>query len=275
DTLQATALGLKNLDRVVDMLVPATTQLGEDYSLLKETYNSVLSHRARWFGAVSTMVGGVVENRSLGGRGSETFQRLPKDKQQQAVAFLTQHAFTTPKKLLQPAIVNRFSYYGVANQIMNQQKSLLQSLLSARRFQLLMDAEVIDAKQAYSAMQFLTDVQNGVWSEVVAQAQTSAPEPVVDVCRRNLQRAYLEHIKNELNPKETPALTLPRPILPTDDGLFSASNRGTDFRAVARAALRTLTSQLDAAIPRAQDVMTRLHLQDCRREVELILNPKN
>jgi hypothetical protein len=275
DTLQATALGLKNLDRVVDMLVPATTRLGEDYSLLKETYKSVLAHRARWFGAVSTMVGGVVENRSLGGRGGESFQRLPKDKQQRAVLFLMEHAFSTPKKLLQPAIVNRFSYYGVANQIMNQQKGLLQSLLSARRFQLLMDAEVIDAKQAYSAMQFLTDVQNGVWSEVVAQAQTSAPEPVVDVCRRNLQRAYLEHIKNELNPKDVASSPILRPILPDDDGLFSASSRGTDFRAVARAALRTLAGQLDAAIPRAQDVMTRVHLQDCRREVELILNPKN
>src|SRR5262249_5451990 len=156
------------------------------------------------------------------------------------------------KKLLQPGIVNRFSYYGVANQIMNQQKGLLQSLLSSRRFQLLMDAEVIDAKQSYSAMQFLTDVQNGVWSEVVSQAQTSAPEPVVDVCRRSLQRAYLEHLKNELNPKDSPAVSIPRPILPDDDGLFSGSNRGTDFRAVARAALRTLAGQLDAAIPRAQ-----------------------
>jgi hypothetical protein len=38
DTLEATALGLKNLDRVVDILVPATTRLGEDYSLLEETY---------------------------------------------------------------------------------------------------------------------------------------------------------------------------------------------------------------------------------------------
>ena len=95
------------------------------------------------------------------------------------------------------------------------------------------------------------------------------------LCRRNLQRAYLEHIKNELNPKDAPATTILRPMLPDDDGLFSASNRGTDFRAVARAALRTLAGQLDAAIPRAQDVMTRVHLQDCRREVELILNPKN
>ena len=29
------------------------------------------------------------------------------------------------------------------------------------------------------------------------------PAPKVDVLRRNLQRAYLEHIKSELSPKET------------------------------------------------------------------------
>ena len=92
-TLQATALGLKNLDRVVDILVPATTQLGEDYSLLEETYKSTLSHRARWFGAVATMVGGVVETRSLAGRGSESFTRITKEKQQEAVRFLVDHAF--------------------------------------------------------------------------------------------------------------------------------------------------------------------------------------
>jgi hypothetical protein len=270
DTLQATALGLKNLDRVVDILVPATTQLGEDYSLLEETYKTALSHRARWFGAVATMVGGVVETRSLAGRGSESFTRVSKEKQAEAVRFLLEHAFTTPRKLLQPAIVNRFAYFAVADQVMNQQKSLLQGLLSGRRFQLLMDAEVIGPEKAYSSMQFLSDVQDGVWSEL------SISQPLVDVCRRYLQRAYLEHIKNELAPKPAaPAAPIARRGDEPPPRVFSATTQGTDFRAVARAALRTLGERIDGVLPRVQDVMTRVHLQDCRREIELILNPKS
>jgi hypothetical protein len=270
DTLQATALGLKNLDRVVGILVPATTRLGEDYTLLEETYKNILSHRARWFGAVAQLVGGVVETRSLGGRGSDSFQRVARDKQQEAVKFLIEHAFTTPKKLLQPDLVNRFAYFGVADQVMNQQKTLLQTLLSARRFKLLMDAEVLGADEAYSAMQFLSDVQDGVWREL------GASQPLVDVCRRQLQRSYLEHIKSELNPKE-PVIPTVRPRLPDDDDstrVLRATNAGTDFRAVARAALRNLAERIDSALARTQDTMTRVHLQDCRREVELILNPK-
>jgi hypothetical protein len=268
DSIQATALGLKNLDRVVDLLVPATTRLGEDDALLKETYQTIMRHRAGWFQAVSTLVGGVVETRSLGGRGGESFTRVPKEKQQEAVRFLLEHALTTPKKLLQPAVVNRFKYFGVADDVMNQQQSVLTSLLSGRRFHQMMDAEALAPEQAYTALEFLSDVQDGVWSEL----KTS--QPTVDVCRRHLQRAYLEHLKNELNPRDASA---GRPTFPGDDTgrLFGASTRDTDFRAVARAALRDLAERLDNALPRAKDGMTRVHLQDCRREVELILNPKN
>jgi hypothetical protein len=267
DSIQATVLGLKNIDRVADLLIAATTRLGEDDTLLKETYQSILSHRANWFRAVATLIGGVEETRSLGGRGDETFHRIPKEKQKEAVRFLLEHAFTTPRKLLQPAIVNRFKYFGVADEVANQQKGLLESLLGGRRFHQMMDAEVIAPERTYTAMEFLTDVQDGVWSEL------KHSQPQIDVCRRRLHRAYLDHLKNELNPKETSGV---RGIPGGDESLrvLLAGTRETDFRAVARAALKELGDRLKAAIPEAADTMTRIHLQDCLREVELILNPK-
>ncbi len=268
DPIQATALGLKNLDRVADLLAPATERLGEDEALLQETYRSMLTHRSNWLRSVAMMVGGVVETRSLGGRGGDCFARLPKEKQQEAVRFLLDNAFTTPKKLLQPAIVNRFKYFGVADEVMDQQRALLTSLLSGRRFHQLMDAEVLAPEGAYTAMAFLTDVQDGVWSELkVSHAQ-------IDVCRRKLQRAYLEHLKNEMYPKDSAG---PRPISRGDDSgvLFGASNRDTDFRAVARAALKDLADRLNVAVQQTEDPMTLAHLQDCKHEVEQILNPKN
>jgi hypothetical protein len=172
------------------------------------------------------MVGGVVEPPSLAGRGAESFTRIPREKQQEAVRFLLDHAFATPRKLLQPDIVNRFTYFAVADEVMSQQKSLLQTLLGGRRFHLLMDAEVIAPEKAYSSMQFLTDVQDGVWSEL------GASQPLADVCRRHLHRAYLEHIKNELNPKEAAAAApSARRGDPAPPKVYSATTRGTDFRA--------------------------------------------
>jgi hypothetical protein len=178
------------------------------------------------------------------------------------VRFLLEHGFATPKKLLQPSIVNRFEYYGVADEIIAQQKSLLTSLLSNRRFHQLMDAEVAAPDQAYPAMDFLHEVQDGIWSELRSGPVT------IDVCRRSLQRTYLEHLKNEMKPKEAAAA---RPAIP--GGGSSATD--SDFRAVARAALEDLALRLDEATDRASNPTTRVHMRDCRREVERILNPKD
>ncbi len=271
DSLEATALGLRNLDRVLENLIAATTTTGEDFSLLQDAYKAVLLHRRNWFNAVALNVGGVVENRTLGGRGTESFTRVPKAKQKDAVRFLTTHALTTPAKVLNPAIVNRFKYLGVADDVMAQQRALLDSLLGQRRIRLLMDAELLAPDNAYTALELIGDVQDGVWTELKATA------PKVDVCRRALQRAYLDILKKELvAPKDdetkapqTPPV--PAPMLPDGEG---PPNRNTDLRAVARAALTDLANRLDAAITRTRDPMTLAHLLDCRRKVETLLRGK-
>ncbi len=203
DAVQATALGLKNLDRVLDHLIAATTTKGEDYSLLEEAYQGILAHRRNWFSAVAKQVGGVVENRALAGRGGETFVRVPKEKQKEAVTFLLQNALTTPTKLLNPAVLSQIRYSGVADDVAEQQKSLLLDLLSASRLSRLLDAEVLAPDKAYTAMELVADLQSGVWSELKAE------HPKVDPLRRGLQRAYLDRLKGELDRKD-PA---PQPII--------------------------------------------------------------
>jgi hypothetical protein len=275
DAIEATALGLKNLDRVMDKLIPATSRPGEDYSLLEDAYKAVIRHRGSWFGAVAKQVGGVTENRVLGGGKEETFSRVAPDQQRRAVQFVLEHALTTPKKLLDPAVVNRFKYVGVAEEVMNQQKSLLTSLLSGRRFRQLQDAEVVNGQKVYSALAFLSDVQDGVWSEL------QMPEPQVDAVRRSLHRAYLEHLKDQLNPKETPAAAAgPFPGRRGGGETLATGAKDSDFRAVARDGLRNLAGKIEALLKRSKDgnnrpmdAMTRAHLEDCLREIKAILNP--
>ncbi|MBY0513029.1 MAG: zinc-dependent metalloprotease, partial [Gemmataceae bacterium] len=232
DPVEATALGLKNLDRVTDFLLAATTEKGEDYALLRETYQQVVSHRARWFGAVVKQVGGVVEYRTLAGRGDVTFVRVPKDKQKGAVKFLLDNAFTTPTKLLNPKVVNQFKYSGVANDIASQQQSLLGQLLDSGRLNRLFDAELQDGDKAYTAVELLGDVQDGLFSE------TKADAPKVDPLRRQLQRAYVDVLRREFEPAG-PAVA-PR-FGRGDDGPVGPPV--SELRGVARAALRKLEKQ--------------------------------
>lgn len=264
DAVQATALGLKNLDRVLNYLIAATTTKGEDYSLLEEAYQAILAHRRNWFGAVAKRVGGVVENRVLAGRGSETFVRVPKEKQKEAVTFLLNSALTTPTKLLNPAVLSQFRYSGVANDIAAQQKSLLLDLLSVSRLNRLLDAEVLAPDKAYTAMELVADLQAGIWSELKAE------HPKVDPLRRGLQRVYVDHLKGELDSKAAaPQLIIIRSPVGTD-----SSGSLSDLRPVARSALRDLSKTIAAALPRVQDPRTKAHLEDAKAEIEAALTAK-
>jgi Met-zincin/Domain of unknown function (DUF5117)/Domain of unknown function (DUF5118) len=266
DRIESTRLGLKNLKIVLKKLVAATTNKGEDFSLLEDTYRNVLRHRSLWLAAVAKQVGGVVETRTLGGRGKESFTRIPYDEQSRAVQFLLTNAFQPPRELLDPAIVNRFKYQGVAGDVMAQQKSLLRSLLSKSRFARLFDAAVLEPESSYSAMQFLNDLQSGIWSELAQK------RPKIVPLRRALQRAYVAHLKSELADKKGAVPVAVRPRRGRSTG--APGSNESDFRAVARAALQNLAELLDKAIPQAGDPITQAHLRDCRRELKTILNPK-
>ncbi len=266
DPVQATACGLKNIDRTMDFLLAATTEKGEDYSLLEEVYGEILSHRARWFSAVSKQIGGVVEYRTLGGRGGETFVRVSKDKQKEAVKFLIDNAFTTPTKLLNPGIVNQFKFTGAAAAVTGQQRQILAGLLSSSRMARLFDAEVLLADKAYTPVELVDDLQAGIFSEL------KAAEPKIDPIRRQLQRNYIDILKGEFTPASGGGDFSPTPAPRRGGGLGGGGGQVSELRAVARVALGKLEKEIATAKGKAKDVATVGHLADLESEIKSILS---
>ena len=73
DPIEAGRLGLRNLDRASALLVDAATIRGQSYARLAELYAAVVAQRRRELVAVAKLVGGVVETRNQGQRGSAPF----------------------------------------------------------------------------------------------------------------------------------------------------------------------------------------------------------
>jgi hypothetical protein len=165
--------------------------------------------------------------------------------------------------------MNQFQYFGAADIIINQQKQTLESLLSPMRFKLLTDGEALDAKNAYTLREFMTDVQGGVFSEV------AKPGASIDIYRRALQRNYIDHIKTLLTRPAAPALGgFGGRGNPEIMAMMTAGWQQTDFRGTARVMLEQLSQRLAAAALTAKDAATVSHLKDCRKEIEMILDPK-
>ena len=261
DPVQVTVCGLKNLDRVLDHLLAATTEKGEDYELLAEVYKELLGTRAGWMFAVSKQVGGVAEYRTLGGRGGETFVRVSKEKQKEAVKFLIENAFATPTKLLNPGLLNQFKFTGAASGIAAQQRALLagsrfqEGLLSASRLARLADAELLAPDKAYTAVELVADIQDGLFAEL------KTADPKIDPLRRQLQRAYLDVLKAEFQP--------PSAVAPAAG--VGGPRPSSELRAVARLSLGKLSTQLEGAKAKAKDPVTLAHIDDLHSEIAGIL----
>lgn len=247
DPVEATRYGLKNIARVAKLLIPATTKFGEDYSLLQELYDQMMGQRMRELFHVVKLVGGVIETDYHAGRGEEVFKPVVRAKQAEAVKFLLDNAFQTPADLLIPAVLRRIEPSGVQDRVLNTQRVILSGLLSEVRVKRMLDNQMLLPGQSYTVAEMVSALQDGIWSEL------NQPKPIVDLYRRNLQRAYLETYKGRL----------------VGDGATQ-----TDLRPLGTGALKRLAVTIDKAIPRSGDPVTALHLQDCRKQIERILNPK-
>jgi hypothetical protein len=247
DAVKSTTLGLKNLARVSDMLMAATTQPGEPYDDLDELYGRILGQWATELNHVAAIVGGFESQQKHWGQQGVRFVPVSKARQAEAVQFLNDNAFATPAFAIKPEVLRRIEPDGAIERIGNAQQRVLNSLLAAQKINRLVEQEAIDGANAYTATQFVADVRKGIWRELNLAA------PKIDAYRRNVQRTYLDVIDTRLNGRT-----------PDKD----------ESRALFRGELRSLDGSIRQALVKTTDRATRLHLEDARDQIARILDPK-
>jgi predicted Zn-dependent protease with MMP-like domain len=194
DAIVATGLGIKNLKRVADMLLPATSRPGEPYDDLEELYGRMLGQWAIELNHVAAIVGGFNSQQKHAGQNGVRFIIVPKEHQAAAVRFLNENAFATPSWAVKADILRRIEAAGALARVNQAQERVLNSLLSNARFDRLVEQEAIDGMAAYKPADFMADVRRGIWSELEGAGPVR-----IDVYRRNLQNSYIDLLSNKLN----------------------------------------------------------------------------
>ena len=272
DRINATALGIKNLERVMGYLVPATVSKGQDFSKLGTMYDAVLSQRLKWLGSVAKLVGGVEETRTLAGRGDVQFRRVPKERQEQAVEFLMEN-LRTPKEFMPTDVIDNITSSGATKEILASQELILYGLLNAHRYQLLAEEGILEPASAYNLSSLLGDVQDGVWEEL---SQDSQDRIHIDPVRRDLQRYHLSLLQDQLAGKDNSAFALAYLLtigldLKVDRTPGDTLDISSDFRPAAMSSLKELRGRIETAMQKGADEDTRRHLEDCRERIDEIL----
>jgi hypothetical protein len=246
DPARATELGLRNLRRVADLLIPATSRETESYDDLFDAYARVVAQWRLELGHVANVVGGLDSRELYAGQTGVRFIPVPKARQAAAVQFLLENGFKTPSFLVRPDLLRRIEPNGIVARLRVAQTSLMNSLLQNARLDRMAEQAALDPA-AYAPMQFLADLRAGIWKDL------ATPAVPIDLYRRNVQRAYLDTIDNRLNAGAAPS---------------------DEVRSLLRGELRAVDAQVAAALPTVTDAATRRHLQDVRETIAATLDPR-
>ncbi len=268
DAVKSTTMGLRNLKRLVPMLLPATTQATEDVSYTREGYSRIVGQFTTELRHVAAIPGSSTGQEKYGSQPGPRFTPIPRERQRAAVQFLQDNLFTTPTWLLDPAILRRLEPDGSVARINSAQRGILSTLMSDDRMARLVEYEALPgATNTYPLGEYLGDLRSGIWSEL----RTSSVR--IDAYRRGLQRSYVELVAAKL---AAPAPSTPRVSSSAQTGqAITAPSRGsTDVKAMLRMELRTLDRDLAAAQGKAADAMTRAHLAEARWQIERALDPE-
>jgi hypothetical protein len=264
DAVKSTQMGVKNLQRVAKMLMSATAwKEGETYEDLSELYGHVLGQWQTEMSHVAQVVGGFNSQEKVVGQEGRIFTLVPKVRQEEAVKFLVDNAFTTPLWMVDADILRRIEPTGVLQRIASAQRSVLNALLNDQRFARLIEQQTVDGSAAYTAAELLATVRKGVWKEL------DGATVKIDAYRRNLQNTYLELVDTKLNGSggggRGGAAAFPGArVAPVSE----------DEKPFYRAELRALSASLTAALAKAADHDTKAHLEGAKDQIAKILDPK-
>jgi hypothetical protein len=265
DPVKASGYGVRNIKRLVPMLIPATTgDRLDNYDRLDDMYTELINQWAREMNHVAVVVGGVYQFTKYAGQTGRVYQPVPRAKQAEAVQFLNENVFTTPSFFFDPEILRRIEPTGFVDRVRARQTALLNLLFQDPRLSRVAEQQATESG-AYAIADLFGDVRRGIFSEFGTGAVR------VDEYRRNLQRAFVDQMERLIS---TPLVTPLPPGFTPFPGFTPPAPRPADARAQARLELVDLQATLRAALPRAADRTTRAHIVDLQARIDQILNPR-
>jgi hypothetical protein len=264
DAVKASQYGIANLKRIMPNLIKWTAEPGKNYDDLQEMYGHLLSQYGRYMGHVSSNIGGIYEYYKTYDQEGPVYTHVDKAHQEKCMQFLHDELFTTPEWLIDQNIFNKIEFSGAVERIRKMQVRTLNSLLDFDRMGRLIENEVLNGESAYTLLDMMEGLREGIWSELKTGA-------TIDAYRRNLQKAYIDRMN----------------YLMTDDGInvimfgsfrfemrASINVSQSDVRSIVKAQLKAVQSSAKSAVGRTSDKMSKYHLQDIVDRVDDILDPK-
>jgi len=261
DAVKASDYGIANLKRIVPRLIEWTGEDGKDYDDLEEMYGQVLAQYNRYMGHVVSNIGGVYEHYKTYDQEGVVYTPVSQEHQEKCMDFLHRQLFETPEWMIDKQILRRIESAGMVERIRSTQERTLNQLLDLSRMARLTEQFAMDGGKAYSLLEMVYDLRQGLWSELRTGKS-------IDTYRRNLQKAHIDRLGYLLTAEDR------RGSNSSWSTVTPVNTSQSDLRSVARGELRNLKRDIESALKKSPDLRSRYHLEDSVDRIDMLLDPR-
>ncbi|MGL5682016.1 MAG: zinc-dependent metalloprotease [Marinifilaceae bacterium] len=208
DAVKASNYGIKNLKRITENLLTWTANEGNDYDYTQSMYQEIMRQFNRYIGHVEGYIGGNFLYKNVHGDNQKAFIPVPKEKQQEALAFVINSLREYPEWILDKNITEKLRpgndkiYDYIANQTRN--------LVSGTVFPKIgYTAKGATEEERYAPAEYLEDLFDLVWNSENKKELTRADKVI--------QYAYLHALVGTLDLYDNVAVAPKKSITIDDD----------------------------------------------------------
>ncbi|WP_411030603.1 zinc-dependent metalloprotease [Spongiimicrobium sp. 3-5] len=261
NAMLASAYGIINLQRIVPHLTEwAKEKKSDGYGNLDQLYKDVVKQYDNYLFHVAKNIGGIYVTPKTVGEPGEVYRPVPKQVQKDALVFLDNHIFNSPKWLMTNAILNKIQSPQSKEGVVRTMESVVMNLLGGSRLsRMTFIAERYEESNPYGPDEYFDDLNALVWGDLGVFYKT-------DAYRRKLQKAYVSNLITLYKPSEANGMVAGILAKLSED---YTSN--TDVRSLALNELIDLQGKISGTIPVITDRLTKAHLQYLQREIAAVI----
>lgn len=240
DPMKAGYYGIKNLKRILPQLPAWTGRPHEDYAALSDMYKEVIAQFLRYSGHVINNIGGVYSEYRTVDQKENVYTPVPAKIQRQAVAWLNEEVFRTPKWLLYTPITKNIEN---SKEIPGVTKAGLEVINgSLGRLRLLVENVDFEAEQ-YTGNEYLRDLSKEIWVELKSNKN-------INTYKRALQNEYINALIGYALEAKDPLEELQIIIIPHLKDLKTSILKSLHYMAdpASKVHLRLCVEKLDKAL---------------------------
>lgn len=268
DRIEATKLGIKNIERIVNGLLSATANLNDDNKKIKAIYDMALERQQGMLDSVALLIGGIVETRSPANRVANQFEYIKATKASEAVRYLLVDGVSSYEPFLNPEILQKFRPFGGVTGLETRVAKIVNGILDTDKILLLNMQAQLDPDNAYELDQFIADVEDAIWSNTSEQLPPS-------ILQRAVQRSYLQNLQALLSAADAPseelyAVFVAAGIDTSIAEFFTSGLQASGIKEIIRTKLPSLEDRLNAAINATNLPSVQRHYQALLRQVNLL-----